>query len=738
MSFSEMEPKNNLQSIGFPNATGNDHEQADGDEINIHEIISTILRRWRVMLVAFGIVVAVGALYTLTRQPVYESSAKIVVATSRPGGGASAGDIPLLNDLKALTSSRSTDTQVEVISSPDLLDNAFNKLSPRVQRDGFGDNKLPKWACNVTAKRNTDVIVITGRAYTKEAASQLANTIAGTYFSRDLEQSNQATRQARKYAEDKMAIAQKDLADANAELSKFKQQTGFIAPEVQLTKTAEQMAQLSLDLESARTEAVSGKRAVSTLERQLSSEQQNVVQSTTITQNPQYNAVVAKINELNSDRASLLQEFTPHSPEVKKVDGCIKQEQDRLKQIAATVVGTKTNARNPVRDQLTTKYAGDVAALSASNAKAAAITEELDSLKQEAKSLPEVERQFTELMRKVALLEKSYEMLSSNYYTLLLSEQAVLPNGIMISQARLPESASYPNTKMNVVLFFMLGLMVAVVAAVTTERLDCRVHDQVTVERQTGLATLSVIPEVMDGKLGLIGNTERHSPLMESYRILRNNIAFSSVGRDIRILSVTSPGPGEGKSTTAVNLAAAMAMEGKRVLIVDCDLRRPAVHKALNISRNIGFTNVVTGTASLDDAVVSIGVDGLYCLPAGPIPPNPTEFLSSTKSRDLFEKLVGQYDLVIVDCPPTTGLSDMQVISTLVDGIILVVCMDKTLKPHLHITTRTLAQAEAPVMGVVMNRVNTKQQAYGYYYYYDYTQDANSSKKGKRKHKRAA
>jgi capsular exopolysaccharide synthesis family protein len=537
-----------------------------------------------------------------------------------------------------------------------------------------------------------------------------------------------------------MTAAEKDLIIANTELSKFKQRTGFIAPSVQLSKAAEQMAQLSLELGEAKTEVVSGAKAVEAVEKQLRGTQEIVVQSTTITQNPEFNSIVEKISNLSSERASLLQEYTPQSPEVKKMDGTIDQEQQRLKEVARNIVGSSTSARNPVKDTLSERYADAVTALATNRAKSGAIKSELSSAESDARSLPETERQFTEYMRRVDLLEKSYEMLSSKYYTLLLSEQAVLPNGMMISQARLPESAAYPKTKTNAVLFCLLGIMVSIAAAILTERLDCTVHDQTVVEKITGLAALSIIPEVTYSKPSLIGNTDSHSALMESYRILRNNVAFSAVGKDLRFLAVTSPGPGEGKSTTAVNLAVAMAMEGKKVLLVDCDLRRPAIHKQLNISRNIGFTNVVTGTVSLDDAIVTTECEGVYCLPSGPIPPNPTEFLNSKQSREVFEQLAGKYDLVIVDCPPSSGLSDMQVISTIVDGIVLVICMGKTLKPHLEITTRALSQAEAPLMGFVMNRVDIRQQAFGYqyYYYYDYAEDAKSSTNHKSKRRRRA
>jgi capsular exopolysaccharide synthesis family protein len=734
--------KDSLQTTGFRSTAVQQRRQDDQEGVDLRELAAVIIRRWRVMVCVLAVTLVAGTLYTYTRKPIYESSAKVVVAGSRGPGGGSDSDMPLLSDLKALTRSRSVDTQVEIIASPDLLEEAFHKLSLQMRREGFGDaDKLPEWACKVTTKRNTDVVIITTRAFTSEAASRFANIIADTYFVRDLKQNNQATRQAREYAEEKMAIAERDLATANAELSEFKRKTGFIAPEAQLTKAAEQMAQLTLDLDAARAEAVSSRHSVAAIKKQLASQEKQVVASTTITRNPDFGAVVSKINQLESDRAALLQEYAPGSPEVRKVDGQLKQEESRLTSIAGSIIDTRTQTRNPVRESLTTTYATNVAALAASSARAGAIAHELAACKSQAKAMPEIERQFTERMRRVALLERTHETLSAKYYTLLLSEQAVLPNGMLISQARVPEFQAYPQVKMNALMFLLFGLMLAAGAAFVTERLDCRVHDQELAERMSGLSPLSLVPDIQEGPTSLLDEDARGSALMESYRILRNNIAFAGVNQDLRLLAVTSPGPGEGKSTTSVNLAVAMAMEGRNVLLLDCDLRRPALHKHLGVSRNIGFTNVVTGAVPLDEAIVETAVEGLSCMPSGPIPPNPTEFLNSKQSRALIEKLSDRYDTIIVDCPPCAGLSDVQVISTMVDGVMLVVSMDQTLKPQLQIAVNALTRAEAPVLGLVMNRVDTSQKSYSYhyYYYYEYCEDESTSRRrGKHKRRKSA
>lgn len=129
----------------------------------------------------------------------------------------------------------------------------------------------------------------------------------------------------------------------------------------------------------------------------------------------------------------------------------------------------------------------------------------------------------------------------------------------------------------------------------------------------------------------------------------------------------------------------AMAMDDKRTLLVDCDLRRPSQHRLLQIPRDVGFTTVVTGTHRLEDAILPTAVPNLYVLPSGPTPPNPSEVLNSQHSRDLFRRFADEYDIVIVDCPPCAGLGDVQVIATFVDGVVLVASIGETLRPHLHL-----------------------------------------------------
>jgi receptor protein-tyrosine kinase len=321
----------------------------------------------------------------------------------------------------------------------------------------------------------------------------------------------------------------------------------------------------------------------------------------------------------------------------------------------------------------------------------------------------------------------------------------MLPNGILISKPRVPASPSYPSKGRNLVLFTMLGIMLSVAVAIVADRMDTRVHDPAIVGNMTDLPSLAAIPSI-EHEAGVrlqIGKLNHNNAFLESFRILRNNITFSAIDNPLKVIAVSSPGRAEGKSTISVNMAIAMAMDGKKVLLVDCDLRRPSIHNWMGVLREVGLTNVVKGLSSIEDAIVSTDIENVFCLPSGPLPPNPTEFLNSKHSRDLIKELSSMYDMIILDCPPCTGLSDVQVISTMADGVLLVVTMNRTLKPYLHIAMRTLNQVKAPLIGFVLNMVESRRQGYGYYYnyyyyYYDYDEQNvgdGHKKKGKRKHR---
>lgn len=214
----------------------------------------------------------------------------------------------------------------------------------------------------------------------------------------------------------------------------------------------------------------------------------------------------------------------------------------------------------------------------------------------------------------------------------------------------------------------------------------------------------------------LISLKQPKSPISEQYRTIRTNIQFSSVDREIRSIVVSSTGPGEGKSTTAANLAVVFAQQGKRVLLVDADLRKPTVHYTFRVENIYGLTRVLMRQVSLTDAVQPSDLEHLDILPSGPIPPNPAELLGSKHMEEFLEEAKAKYDVVIMDTPPVLVVTDAQVLTNRVDASLLVVSSGKTDKDGALKAKELLNAGKGKLIGVVLNGVDQKDSQHYYYY----------------------
>lgn len=214
------------------------------------------------------------------------------------------------------------------------------------------------------------------------------------------------------------------------------------------------------------------------------------------------------------------------------------------------------------------------------------------------------------------------------------------------------------------------------------------------------------------------------SPVSEAYRILRTNIQFSSPDKKIQSILITSSGPSEGKTTTSVNLAVTMAQSGNKTILIDCDQRKPKVHKLISITNQIGLSNLLIGEVTMEKAIVKSGVEGLDILPAGTRPPNPSELLASEKMQSLIERLKTKYDYIILDTPPVIMVTDAQIISKYADGSILVVASGEADREAAAKAKEQLEKVDAKIIGVVLNKLETNRRGYyGYYYHYYYGED---------------
>lgn len=223
----------------------------------------------------------------------------------------------------------------------------------------------------------------------------------------------------------------------------------------------------------------------------------------------------------------------------------------------------------------------------------------------------------------------------------------------------------------------------------------------------------------MEG-LNLVTQNDPKNPAAEAYRVIRTGIQFAQAGKELQTIALTSCMPNEGKSTTIANLAVVLTQAGKSVLLIDCDMRNPTVHKNFNLSNKVGLSSCISMGTALSDAVQKTSIEGLYALTGGVIPPNPSELLGSEQMKNVLQRAKEQYDYVLIDTPPAMPVTDALIVGRFVDGMILVIASAEVKVEMARDVKNQLVNAGANILGVVLNKVRSEHHGYGYGYYYYY------------------
>ncbi len=331
-------------------------------------------------------------------------------------------------------------------------------------------------------------------------------------------------------------------------------------------------------------------------------------------------------------------------------------------------------------------------------------------------------RQIADLEGQITALQNKLNTLRRTYADLLAQLPSGATNAISILEpASLPTRPIGPNKKATILMAAALGFVLAAGAAYLLEYLDDTLKNAEDVKKTLGLATLAMVPKMkhnasLEDQLPLLSNGQ--SAIAESYRVLRTNLQFMAVSQPLRSLLITSPLPTEGKSLTVANLGIALAQSGRRVILIDADLHRPQLHRLFGLRNNVGVTSMLLDDQPrLDDALRETAVPGLWVLTSGPLPPNPAELLDSERMQRLLEQLRDQADILLLDSPPVTALSDAIILATRVDGVLLVLDAGVTRRDAARKATESLSQVNARVIGALLNRVPPREIGYGYYYY---------------------
>jgi len=346
----------------------------------------------------------------------------------------------------------------------------------------------------------------------------------------------------------------------------------------------------------------------------------------------------------------------------------------------------------------------------------------LDGTKQELLTQKERYIQYDILKREVETNRSLYNALISKVKEQGATEQTQPVNIWVVKKAATPSEPAKPRPARNFLLAVILGLFGGVGMAFFVEYLDNTVKSVEEVERQTGLHVLGVVAQQEKNiNVNTVMRDDTRSLLSESYRSIRSQVLLSSAGRPPKTILVVSGMPQEGKTTTALNLARTLSQADSTVLLIDCDMRKPRLHKVFGISNKVGLSSYLTSSGQAVP-VQTLVKEKLDLIPSGPVPPNPAELLASANMRQLVEDMATRYDFIVFDSPPVMSVTDSQILSRLVDGTIMVTKAGETSWDQLRRAVRLFADVKAHMLGIVLNAVKIKDGHDAYYYqgYYNY------------------
>lgn len=680
-------------------------------------------RRW--VILAVVIVATAGSMVFASRQPrIYKATATVIVEPQAPKIlGGEIGEILELGAGQWWSSLEYFNTQLKIITSRALARAVVNKYKlhrdPRVVGDpppGASEESLIEQATSavqgrvqVAIQKESRVFAISVRDSDPKLARDLANYVADVYIEQNLAVKHDVTRIARGWVAKQLDTARAELHAAENALHKFKKENNILSVSLQdrqnmISQALETFTGALTETQRKRLELEARRKALGALIAETTAE---TAPSTYFSPTPAVEELRVKFLEERRQLQVLDERYGPKHPQV------IAQRE----RMDAAFRDLKAEVESHIRS-----IDGEIKALKDSEAKFRA---EVDKLTQDALDLNQREIEYKRLVRNAQTAEEIYALLLKRMNESGLEQQDYANNIRLLDEALLPARPVEPDVKKSGVLGLAVGLMLGFGLAFAIEFLDRSVKTQEDIESLVGIPFLGMIPSVEAssgaGAPDLHVASHPNSTVAECCRVVRTNILFCSPDRPIRTLLVTSSNPIEGKTINVVNLGVVMAQSGHRTLLVDTDMRRPRLHKALGVSNENGVSRVVVGESTIDAAVKTTDVPNLFVLPCGPIPPNPAELLQTEKFAALARALADRYDRVIFDSPPVLAVTDAAVLSRVVDGVVLVMRAGRTTRDAALRARRAIQKVKASIVGGILNDVNLKNPHYAsYYHYYQY------------------
>ena len=597
----------------------------------------------------------------------------------------------------------------------------------------------------INHRQGTNIIDISYTSVWPEEAKLIVNTVAKVYQDLDQVWSSEKANNSVQFLQDLVRNQENALREAEKKLTHFKKQERMYDLDGNAIAITSQIGTIEGEIYNSKSEINIRQEKYNLLKSKLSNDEKTLADQLMNNINIQ---VISLRNEISQSEVSLIQNVTQYGEshgavlELKVRMSALKaQLNNKVKELTkqGIIVQDPLQARHDIVTELI-KIDSEILGFKLKKAESVKL---LGLFVKKLDSLPPKQLQFSQLQRDNMVLNQNYSLLRQKLEEAKINVASQVGKVQIVDFARAPRNMG-GNTNRTILMGLVFGFGIGIALAFGLEFLDNTIKTTHDIERKN-LPVLGIIPSIGDdefqrkkrwfwnktsqssskssGKLKrrLITREDPRSPVSEAYRSLRTSLLYTSPDKKIKSILISSAGPGEGKTTTVANLAITYANLGKRTILIDTDLRRPVVHKVLDLKKEPGITDYLSGaTNDFDSIIQKTEIENLFVVTSGIIPPNPSELLGSKKMSELLRKLENEWDMILFDSPPLVAVTDATLVSKEIDQIVMVVKVGQTDKKAFEHTINSLRNVQAPLGGVILNAVTHKNSYGSYYYYYQY------------------
>ena len=709
-------------------------------ELTLSDIFLIFRKRLFWFLGVFIATVVFTIVYLVVATPIYEASVTIKIESSYQSTLAD-----VFSTSFSYTGRPDISTEIELIKSRTNLEKVIQELNlldrmrkknPDITMDA-AIKALNEWI-TVSPVKNTKIVKISVQHPDPFLATNIANKLAEKYneLLRDLSK-NQYTAK-RKFIEEQIPKIEDDLKRIEEEIRKFKEKNNVFILDEEAKWLLQMLSRYDSQLNSVNIQIDETKARIKAIKDLLSKTDQKIVSSETISMNPVVLQLKQKLTDLNVELSGLLATYPETNSKVVAVKRKIAETEQLLKKEVEKIITSQVQTINPVYSDLITELSSEEASLQVLIANKKAVEKIREEYQNKIAQLPSIEQQLLEMQRDLKVKENLYMLLLEKLEETRIAEAGVIGNAQIVDKANVPTIPVKPNKKLTLAIGGVLGIFLGILIVFIVEYLDKTLKGEEEIQRIVPEVPIvgrvpSYEPDKRRATGELVVKNHPTSPVSESFKLIATNLLFMD-GAKKQVVAVTSPGPGEGKSFIAANVAVTFAQNGFKTLILDLDMRKPRVEKVLGLGEKakVGIVNHIFRGIPIEEITIHF-MENLDIIPVGPLPPNPTIVLTNPKFSEILEKLKDRYDKIVIDLPPVLAAADPLIVGKHANGILLVVRAATTQRSSLKIAFENIKTSGNRLLGIVVNDISQKYSAYYYYYYYYYTKTGEKVKRKRRK-----